>query len=218
MNTLQDLVPVFDKIVSNTQDRLLDMERQIEEKEKKLLLLEQKCRDKEIASLVAVELPRDMQREFMQYLGIGVKYEFVIETYQSVFDPADSWMHRMYIRVEYNPVTCVEFSIIMSSNYLSNVIKAMKSLSRNDKGIDAKIGTTQIQIDDQGFFLRDDGVKLIAPRQQGVNFINSYKYLKHHQGTISENKLIYVYDNNNCTTFDIENDNTKVTEIIKIRL
>lgn len=80
IESLHDLVPVFDNIVKSVYKKLHDVEKQIKEKQIELEVLEQKCEDKRIISLISTELPKDMQHEIIQnIISRSDEYEFVVK-------------------------------------------------------------------------------------------------------------------------------------------
>ncbi len=208
-------------IMTDTQQKLFEIENQIEQKEIELQELEEFVEKRKVASMICTELPRDMQREIVNKL-VSMEPDFAL--YICINNDECKWPSNYSISITHSFLRFSHMgftidSVIFKYEHLIGIIHSMKSIYQDYENLHADRTSF---VCGAGIVLRKDCLEiheiLKMPRKTGINFIQSYKYLQKHEFEISKERLMYVYANDDMTIESVPDEFKHYKDVIKIVL
>lgn len=227
IDTFDQLATVYNKIIDNTKKELEDLQNQIALKKQELEDLQQKHKENQIAHLMSVELPKEIQMEVLKNILPPLsRYYLVFDASSRYETPAT--LNRFNLKIIHKVDNATYYSNLFINEFYDEIIRPLqrgyKTMKKHgyppgkwsDYGLSITFTTTTC-------IFKANFQKMEFPRQIGINLLKNHKKIMHcyedHEYTYQPNTQIqYIYEYDSCTTQEVHSDLDNCSLRVQIRL
>lgn len=218
---ITQLVSVFEKLATDAQQELEDLQNQITLKKHELAELEKECENKKVIALMATELPREIQREVMSWMLPNVtKYYFVYELKKTSYDC------KLCSGIEIVTGKIRSYRLLDDSSYSESTGRELEDIYNQWKnivnfvGVLNRFGRLTMRFDETECEITRYFNKIVLPREYGFSLIKKYDIIKQYneKGCLYDDStsFVHIYEYDSCTTYD--SNDPLIKYCVKIRL